>query len=273
MSGLVIRDLTAGYRGRTVLRGLDLGPFEMGSVTALVGPNAAGKSTLLRAIAGLIPVKGSIRLGSEEIVGLDVRARAARMGFMPQTLPQRVSLSVFEAVLVALKASNLAEGIVRMPEARDRVMAALARVDLAHRAGDPLDRLSGGQRQLASLAQALVREPALLLLDEPTSALDLRHQFAVMSTTRDLAREERIVVVVLHDIGLAARWADRIVVLRDGEVRSVGTPEAALTPDVFGDTWGVEAELRRMPDSAWHVAVKTLVDADLSRDWPDRNPR
>ena len=258
MSALVIRGLSAGYRGREVIRGLDLGPLEQGSVTALVGPNAAGKSTLLRAIAGLIPVDGSIHLDGEEIVGLDVRARAARIGFMPQTLPQRISLSVFESVLVALKASNLAGGSVALAEARGRVMAALARVDLAHRASDHLDRLSGGQRQLASLAQALVREPSLLLLDEPTSALDLRHQFAVMAMARDLAREDRIVVVVLHDLGLAARWADRIVVLREGAVRAVGKPQIALTPEVLADTWGVEARLLHPEGGEPHVAVRAI---------------
>ena len=258
MSGLVVRGLTAGYRGREVLRGLDLGPLETGSVTALVGPNAAGKSTLLRAIAGLIPVTGSIRLGDDEIVGRDVRERAARIGFMPQTLPQRISLSVFESVLVALKASDLIGGAVATGEARGRVMSALARVDLAHRASDHLDRLSGGQRQLASLAQALVREPSLLLLDEPTSALDLRHQFAVMAMARELAREGRIVVVVLHDLGLAARWADRIVVLRDGVVRAAGAPESALTPDVLADTWGVDARLVRLEGGEPHVAVRAI---------------
>ncbi|HMO27930.1 ABC transporter ATP-binding protein [Enterovirga sp.] len=255
MSGLVIRGLSAGYRGRQIVSGLDLGPLEAGTVTALVGPNAAGKSTLLRAIAGLIPASGEILLGEEDLARLDLAARAARIGFMPQTLPQRVSLSVFESVLVALKASPLASGAISAPEARGRVMASLARLGIAGRAGDHLDRLSGGQRQLASLAQALVREPRLLLLDEPTSALDLRHQLMVMSMARALAGEGRVVVAVLHDLGLAARWADRIVVLRAGAVRASGPPETALTAQVLADTWGVRGHLERGPSGHAHVAV------------------
>lgn len=258
MSGLVIRSLSTGYGRRRIIENLDLGPLAPGTVTALVGPNAAGKSTLLRAIAGLVPATGSMTLGGEELLGMDVASRAARIGFMPQTLPQRVSLSVFEAALVAFKASGTPLGGLSADETRARVLAALARVDLAHVASRHLDRLSGGQRQLASLAQALVREPDLLLLDEPTSALDLRHQFAVMEMARDIAREGRVVVVVLHDLGLAARWSDRIVVLRDGAVRASGTPLAALSSDVLDDTWGVDARLENTSDGFPHVAVRAL---------------
>ncbi|TDR87071.1 ABC transporter ATP-binding protein [Enterovirga rhinocerotis] len=254
MSGLRIRGLSAGYRGREVVRSLDLEGIAPGTVTALVGPNAAGKSTLLRAMAGLIPASGSVVLDGEDLLALDLDARSARIGFMPQSLPHRVSLSVFESVLVALKASG---GAGRM-DPRARVMAALDRVDLGDLANEPLDRLSGGQRQLASLAQAIVREPRLLLLDEPTSALDLGHQFAVMSMARSLAEAGGIVIVVLHDLVLAARWADRVAVLRRGALRAFGPADDVLTPEVFADTWAVRGRLMRSPLGVPYLDVDAI---------------
>ena len=141
---------------------------------------------------------------------------------MPQTLPQRVALTVLEAVIAALRASPLADRDRPADERATRAVAVLERVGIADLALEPLDHLSGGQRQLASLAQAIVREPAVLLLDEPTSALDLRHQVVVMTLVREFAAEGRIVIVVVHDLSLAARWADQVVVLEQG--RAVGPP-------------------------------------------------
>jgi iron complex transport system ATP-binding protein len=137
----------------------------------------------------------------------------------------------------------------------DRAVAVLDRLGIADLALEPLDRLSGGQRQMAALAQALVRDPRILLLDEPTSALDLRHQFQVMATVAALARERAMqVIVVLHDIDLACRWADRIAVLGRGRLTAFGPPATAITPTILRDVWGVAASVT--PDERGRVRVQ-----------------
>ncbi len=249
---LRIEGLAAGYGTRKVIQDLTLAPLPAGEVTALVGPNAAGKSTLLRGLAGLVHTEGSIRLGDVELTKLSLVERSRKVGFMPQALPQGVELSVLESVLSALHATGM-DTPVGGVTGRERALAVLARLGLVDLALEPLSRLSGGQKQLASLAQALVREPRVLLLDEPTSALDLRHQVLVMAAARALAREGRVVVVVLHDLNLAARWADRIVVLDRGQRRAEGAAADTLTPELLAEVYGVEGRVERC--SLGHLQV------------------
>lgn len=255
MMALEVNGLSAGYRNRLVLNNLSLAPVRAGHVTALVGPNGAGKSTLLRTLAGLLPASGSVRLDNQELLGLPLSEHAARVTFMPQSLPQRVALSVLEAVIGALRASPLAGLGTSARAVRDRAIEILERVGITHLAMEPLDQLSGGQRQLASLAQALVREPRLLLLDEPTSALDLRHQSLVMGLVRDLAAEGRIVMVVMHDLDLAVRWAEHVVVVDEGRVFAEGDPEEAVTPATLAHVYGVDARVERCSRGRLRVFV------------------
>jgi iron complex transport system ATP-binding protein len=252
---LTISGLSAGYRNRPVLRGLSLAPLEPGKVTALVGPNAAGKSTLLRSLAGLVPATGSIRLHDRDLNALGLAERAQHVAYMPQTLPQNAELTVLEGVIGALKASPLAEFDGSGPAARRRPVDVLDRLGILDLAMEGIDRLSGGQRQLASLAQAIVRAPKLLLLDEPTSALDLRHQLDVMTIVRELAREGRIVVVVLHDLTLAASWSDHLVVLDRGTVVAEGRPEEALSASILAAVYGVAARVERCSRGRLHIVV------------------
>jgi iron complex transport system ATP-binding protein len=243
MSGLVLSDVVAGYRHRRVLRGLSCGPLPEGCVTALVGPNAAGKSTLLRAIAGVVPAQGSIRFGGDELVGMPARERARRLAFMPQALPQDTALSVIEALIGAWRALPGGERLGGEAGLLDRVGRVLDRLGLGALGLAPLQSLSGGQRQMVALAQAIIRDPPLLLLDEPTSALDLRRQFEVMALLRELAREGRTVVVVLHDLSLAARWADCLLVMQDGAAQGFGASDDVLTPAMLQEVYGVEARI------------------------------
>jgi iron complex transport system ATP-binding protein len=257
-SPLAIANLTAGYRRHPVLRGLTLPPLVPGTVTALVGPNGAGKSTLLKVLAGLLPATGSVTLGGLDLLHAPLAARARSVTFMPQTLPQRVGLTVLEGVISALRASPLeADG----GEPAERLaLATLERVGIRDLALTPLDHLSGGERQLASLAQAVVRRPTVLLLDEPTSALDLRHQVTVMRLVEDLAAEGRIVVVVLHDLNLAVRWAGRVVVLNHGTPDADGPPLATITPDVLARVYGVQARLEAASNGRPQVVVDGLIE-------------
>jgi len=239
---LRIDALSAGYGKRRILENLTLPAIEGGGVTALIGPNAAGKTTLLRALAGLVPARGSIRLDDAELTGLSAAGHARFVTYMPQALPQRVALTVFEATLSALMSAR--DSALSTMEAHERALAALERLGIAELALRGLDELSGGQRQLASLAQSLVREPTVLLLDEPTSALDIHHQLRVMQLVEELARERSIIVViVLHDIAQAARYARRIVVLEKGAVAADGTPHEAITPAMLARVYKVEARV------------------------------
>ena len=243
MTGLVLTGVTAGYRARPVLRGLTCGPIPMGCVTALVGPNAAGKSTLLRAIAGLVRAQGSIRFGEHELIGMKARERAHHLAFMPQALPQDTGLTVIEALLSAWRAMPDGERWGGEAGLLDRVGRVLDRLGIGTLGMVPLQSLSGGQRQMVALAQAIIPDPPLLLLDEPTSALDLRRQLEVMGLLGELAREGRTVVVVLHDLSLAARWADWLLVMSAGRPHSFGPSETVLTPEMLDEVYGVEARI------------------------------
>lgn len=256
---LTIDRLSAGYPRRPVIRDLSLPPLPPTAVTALVGPNAAGKSTLLKALAGLVRAEGRVQFGGAELLRMPLAARADRIGFMPQALPQGVALSVLESVIAAFEASR--PDALADADAARRAVATLDRLGIADLALESLDRLSGGQRQLVSLAQALVREPRLLLLDEPTSALDLRHQVTVMEAARSLAAEGRTVLVVLHDLNLAARWAERVVVLDHGRVAALGTPAEALTAATLAAVWHVAARITLDPAGIPHVVVEGALPA------------
>jgi iron complex transport system ATP-binding protein len=257
---LVVQGLSAGYRKKLVLRNLSLPEMHTGETIALVGPNGAGKSTLLRSLAGLVPATGSARLGDFELVKADPPARARRVAFMPQSIPERVALTVLEGVIAAVKASPLEQAKTGSMDVERIAIETLARIGIENLALEPLDRLSGGQRQMASLAQAVARSPRLLLLDEPTSALDLRHQAVVMQLVRSLAAEGRIVVMVVHDLNLAVRWADTVVVMSQGEARAAGTPTTSITPEVLRDVYAVEARVERCSVGRLQVIVDGLVD-------------
>jgi len=214
-----------------------------GEVLALLGPNGSGKSSLLRAVAGLQPHGGRIR-----------REGAGEVGFLPQDNGARAALTVLETVLLGrMRALGL-----RVPTAEvARAMAALERLGIQGLAGRMLAELSGGQRQMVFLAQLLAAEPAALLLDEPTSALDLRNQFELLALLRDLARRQGLLVVVaIHDLNAAARFADRIAVLQAGRLVATGTPAAVLSPALLADVYGLRAEV--VTGSAGHPFVMPL---------------
>lgn len=255
MADLAIRDLTVSYGRHMVIQRLSLEPWAGGRITALVGPNAAGKSTLLRALAGLVPARGSVRLGGTELLELDHAARARLVTFMPQSLPQGVAFTVLDALIAAFKASPGARADYSLAEVRDRAGAVIDRLGIAEIALRMIDRLSGGQRQMAALGQSLMLDPELLLLDEPTSALDLRHQADVMGVLRSLAAEGLNIVVVVHDLALAARWADHIVVLDRGGLHAQGSPADVVTPGMLAEVYGVSARVERCSRSFIQIGV------------------
>lgn len=240
---LTIRSLRAGYGPRTVLADLSIPGISAGQIVSLVGPNAAGKSTLLRAIAGLISAEGEVNVEGRNLLAIGQNERSRFVAFMPQSLPHGTNLIVLEAVISALSASPLTSS--NEASFGERAVRALNRVGLAEQTLEPLERLSGGQRQLVGIAQAIVRNPRILLLDEPTSALDLRNQLEIMSVIRGLADEGHTIVVVMHDLALAARWSDRTVLLHQGRVIADGAPVETITPENLALAYQVEARVER----------------------------
>lgn len=256
-AALSIRDLSVRYGDRIIIDQQTLAPLHAGHVVSLVGPNGAGKSTLLRAIAGLLPSTGVADFAGDDLNRLSIAHRARHVAYMPQTLPQDVALTVMETVVAALEASPTP---VFGAGAEARAVAALERVGAIELAMRRLDRLSGGQRQIAGLAQALVREPRILLLDEPTSALDLRHQLDVLNLARDYAREaDAVVVLVLHDLQAAVRISDHVVVLANGQVRIQGSPAETITPRILADVWEVNARVETCGKGQIQIMVDSAV--------------
>lgn len=259
--GLQIHGLTTGYRRHTVIQDLDLPTLPTGSLHALLGPNAAGKSTLLRALAGLQSANGSVFLEGQELSHLSLAERARYVTYMPQTLPGGVALTVLETVLGALRSAHAQSAPVDTNHAVELAVDILTRMGIEHLAMAGLGHLSGGQRQLVSLAQSLVRRPRLLLLDEPISALDLKYQMRVMQLVQKLAREQGMtVLVVLHDLQMAARWCDRVAVLSQGQLAACGRPEEAITPRMLAQVYHVDARVEAASDGRLQVLVDDLFE-------------
>lgn len=261
MHVLEVAGLRAAYGRREVIRGLDLPPLRAGQVTALLGPNGSGKSTLLRALGGLTRAEvRHARLGAMDLGNASPAERAEVVAYMPQTLPRAVHLTVFESVLVASQARL--GGHLRDEELQ-RVQAQLTHLGIGELGDRYLDELSGGQRQLVALAQALIRKPKVLLLDEPLSALDLNYQFLVMDVLRRETREQGLVtVVVLHDLNIALRHADHALMLHQGTLVKAGTPLEVISPPSLAQAYGVKGRLETCSMGHAQLHIDGLVSAE-----------
>lgn len=220
---LEIQNLSAGYDGGETLHGVSAA-FRPGCLTAIIGPNGCGKTTLLKCAAGLKkPAGGEIRLDGTDYFALSPKEIARRVSYMPQ------SRGVPEISVRHLAEHGrypyLSFGRELRAEDRAWVQQALERTGMAEKAGVPVSHLSGGERQRAYLAMMLAQQAGVLLLDEPTTYLDPSAQFMLMELLASLAAEGRAVAAVLHDLGLAMRYANRILLMQNGRLRMDGTPE------------------------------------------------
>jgi len=242
-----LRGVTVAYRGRPALRDVDL-QVSAGERVALVGPNGAGKSTLLRAITGVAePVVGEVRLAGERVAGLD-RGRVARhLAVVPQQAMLPFSTRVEELVALGRLPH---EDAIRGPRPADRaaIAAAIERVGVGHLLGRDVRELSLGERQLVLIALAVAQAAPILVLDEPTVHLDLRHQVGTMELLVDLNERDGVTVVaVLHDLGLAALFFPRVVLVDRGRVVADGPPLQVLSDDRIRDVFGVDPAIVRLP--------------------------
>ncbi|GAA1766390.1 ABC transporter ATP-binding protein [Nocardioides hankookensis] len=249
--------VTVGYGADPVVRDLSISLAD-GKVTTIVGPNGCGKSTLLRTMARLLkPTSGSVHLDGTPLTELHTRDVARTMALLPQSPIAPDGLLVRDLV-----------GRGRHPHQRwfsqwspedERIVdAALEMTDTADLRDRPLDQLSGGQRQRAWIAMTLAQDTDLLLLDEPTTYLDLAHQVEVLDLVTRLNRERsRTVVMVLHDLNLAARYSDVIVVMKDGVIVTEGTPHEVFTPALLLETFGLDADVLPDPRTGLPIVVPT----------------
>ncbi|MEU1329999.1 ABC transporter ATP-binding protein [Streptomyces sp. NPDC005865] len=242
---LTARALTLAYEDRTVVEGLDLA-IPDGRVTVIVGPNACGKSTTLRALGRLLrPRSGAVLLDGASLAGLPTKRIAQQIGLLPQTPAAPEAITV--ADLVARGRQPHQRWWRQWSDDDERaVTEAMARTDVSALAERPVDELSGGQRQRVWIAMALAQDTGLLLLDEPTTYLDISHQVEVLDLVRQLAAPSpqgepgRTVVVVLHDLNQAARYADHLVAMKAGEVVAEGAPAKIVTRDLVREVFGLD---------------------------------
>nr|VDG62859.1 ferrichrome ABC transporter ATP-binding protein [Streptococcus thermophilus] len=231
--------LTVGYGRTTIIDDMTFGPLEEGKVVGLIGPNAAGKSTLVKTIAGIKkPSQGtcSIVVDGRDVTG---KSRTTAIGYVPQDMLTTASLTAFESIMVSAKRRGAVDA--------DPVAATadiMERLNITHLADRMVSDMSGGQRQLVGVAQMLVRTPSVLLLDEPTSALDLRHQVHLLDIIRDeVAGTDRLALVAIHDLNLAARFCDELLVVKAGRVVALDTPAAVLNPELLNEVYGISARI------------------------------
>ncbi len=263
-SRLAAQSVQLGYGGAPVIDGLTLA-IPDGRITALVGPNACGKSTLLRGLARLLaPSAGSVILDGRDIHRLPSRDVATSLGLLPQSPIAPEGLTVAELV-----------GRGRYPHqrwfrqwSRDDEAAVERALELTSTVGirdRPVDALSGGQRQRAWIAMALAQETPLLLLDEPTTYLDLAHQVEVLDLLHRLNTEEgRTIVLVIHDLNLACRYADHMVAMSEGRIRVVGQPAQIVSAAMVRDIFGVDCRVLTDPETGSPIVIPTAR--------PDRHP-
>lgn len=237
---LAARGVTVGYGGRTVIDGLDVS-VPPGLITTIIGPNGCGKSTLLRTLTRLLkPTAGAVVLDGEDIVKLRTRDVAKKLGLLPQAPVAPEGLTV--ADLVA-RGRHPHQSWLRQWSSDDAsvVERALAMTGVSELADRPVDSLSGGQRQRVWISMTLAQGTDLLLLDEPTTYLDLAHAIDVLDLVDDLHESGRTVVMVLHDLNLATRYSDHLVVMREGSILAQGHPRDVITTELLLEAFGLRA--------------------------------
>jgi iron complex transport system ATP-binding protein len=250
---LELENVSVTIDRKAIVSGVTLAA-EAGKVSLVIGPNGSGKSTLLKAISGDLAYGGSIRLNGQEISTCPAAEAAAKRAVMPQAAQLSFPFTVREVVSIGARAGSSGlhgADLQHLPE------KALQRVDLEHYGKRMYQELSGGEQQRVQLARVLAQVwmpvhhqvPRLLLLDEPVSSLDLRHQIAIMKIAQDFARAGGGVVAIVHDLNLAAMFADRIAVMSKGRMVASGAPQDVLQDAVLEPVFGIATAMNKVPDS------------------------
>jgi iron complex transport system ATP-binding protein len=257
MTELRATGLRLAYDSRVVVEDLDL-LVPPGRISAIVGANACGKSTLLRALARLLsPRAGTVTLDGRSVHGMPTRQVARELGILPQAPTAPDGLTVIDLVT---RGRSPHQSWWRQWSTDDEaaVLAALRATELVDLADRPVDELSGGQRQRAWIAMAIAQETPILLLDEPTTFLDLAHQIDVLDLVVDLnRRENRTVVMVLHDLNQACRYADHVIAMKSGRIVAQGAPAEVITPATVEEVFDVNCQVATDPVSGTPMIIPT----------------
>ena len=261
MTAAGIQGLHVALNGQPVLCGINA-QLRGGEVVGLIGPNGAGKTTLLRAVAALVPAQaGSVTVNKRPLVAWDRRQLARVLAYLPQGAPCSWPLDAWRLVALGRLPHQPPWRSISAAD-RHAIDNALNLADVAGLAGRSVLTLSGGERARVMLARALAVEPEILLADEPVAGLDPEHQLRVMGTLRDLAASGVAVVVTLHDLSLASRFCDRLILLNNGIVAVEGSPPTVLAPSILATVFGIEAEQGHR-DNQTYIVPWTVVDDRL----------
>ncbi|MEO9653498.1 ABC transporter ATP-binding protein [Marinomonas sp.] len=254
---LSVQNLTVSYGAHLVLNDLNVAPLEQGSFTALLGPNAAGKSTLFKSISGLIKAQsGEVILEEKNLNTCSKMQRSRDIIYLPQSFYSSLALSVFESVLVSLKQKT--GWRVKHADIQE-VAHVLSLLNIGHLSERSISELSGGQKQLVALARILVVKPKVILLDEPTSALDLHHQLSILSVIKKLTVERGfITVAALHDVNLAAKFCDQIILLDKGVIQTQGDAHKVLAMPELGQAYNVRTTLEETRKGQLYLDAELL---------------
>jgi iron complex transport system ATP-binding protein len=243
---VAIAGLSFEYRRKPVLHDINFS-VKRGSLCGLLGPNASGKTTLLKCINGVLnPKEGEVRINGDAVSGMTRRDVARLMAVVPQQMSLAFSFTALQMVVMG-RAARL--GALKLPSAHDRddARAAMKELGVENLADRPFAELSGGERQLVLLARALFQETPILLLDEPTSHLDFRNQYLIMDVVREMTHRKGLATLVtLHDPNLAARYCSHLVVLKEGTLYREGTRESVFEQGILEDVYGMEVVIRQM---------------------------
>jgi iron complex transport system ATP-binding protein len=237
---LAAQQLEVTLSGRTVLRDVSLS-LPSGQLVALVGPNGAGKTTLLRALAGLVSSSGTVEVGGDRLSSLSLRERAKRFGYLPQGHLVHWPLPARDVVALGRYPHGATDPARLSPRDEEAVLRAMQATNVVEFSERPVTELSGGERSRVALARVLAVEAPIVLADEPTASLDPRYQIDVMINLRNAADRGVLVVVVTHDLGLAARFADTVLVLSDGRLVTQDKPAQALSEQILADVFRISA--------------------------------
>jgi len=264
---LKIQSLSVSYGPRRILHNISL-DVQSGEVLALIGPNGAGKSTLIRAVSGVIPIaSGQIRTNGDDVASLSTLQRAKYIATVPQAVSLPPAYTVWETVLFG-RTPYL--GFLGQPSQKDEEIArrSLQRVSALPFADRRVGELSGGEQQRILLARALCQSTPILLLDEPTAHLDLQYQVGLLELVNELAHRDHLAVLVaLHDLNLAAHYADRIALMVAGEIKANGKPEQVLRPELIEAAYCMPVQVVKHP-----FLDIPLVLPDKKDQTPDSSP-
>ncbi len=254
MVNITIKNLTFSYNSHMILDDINL-VIENSEILSLVGPNGSGKTTLIKCIDRILKPKGSILLDGQEIERMSRQDVARKIGYVPQSSSSLLATTVFDTVLMGRRPHigwKVGEADL------EKVAEVLEKLKLDDLAMRDFSQLSGGQKQKVLIARALAQEPAVLLLDEPTSNLDMLHQLEVMETVSTLVKEKKIsAVMAIHDLNLASRFSDKLVMLKKGKIYAAGGPKALLNEYNIGNVYGIEAMILNALGRPYIVPIRS----------------